>query len=131
VEAAEVDRWFREYLSSFAACGRCESEPASLLAYYGVPLLLSTDQGFVALSTADEVVAMVQRQVDGMRAAEYDHSDVLGLEISPLNSVSALCAGEFSRRRRDGSEIGRLTATYFVAGAPDSRRISALAVHSS
>jgi hypothetical protein len=131
VDTADVDRWFREYLNVFAACGRGESEAASLLAYYGVPLLLSTDDGFVALTTGDEVVSMAQRQVDGMRAADYDHSDVLDFEISPLNSVSALCRGRFSRRRRDGSEIGRLTATYLVTSAPDRRRISALAVHSS
>jgi hypothetical protein len=131
VDAAEVDRWFGEYLSTFAACGRGESEAASLLAYYGVPLLLSTDEGFTALTTAAEVVAIAQRQVDGMRAADYDHSDVLDFEISPLNAVCALSRGTFSRRSREGSEIGRLTATYLVTGAPTSRRIAALAVHSS
>ena len=31
-------QWFGEYLSAFAACGRGESDTASLLAYYGVPL---------------------------------------------------------------------------------------------
>ena len=131
VGTADIERWFREYLNAFAACGRGDSEPGSLIAYYGVPLLLSTDDGFVALTTAHEVVAMAQRQVDAMRAADYDHSDVLHFEISPLNSASALCRGEFSRRRRDRSEIGRLTATYLVTDAGDNRRISALAVHSS
>lgn len=130
VDAAEVDRWFRDYLDVFAACGRGESEAASLLAYYGVPLLLSTEDGFVALTNDDAVLSMAQRQVDGMRVADYDHSDVLDLEISPLNSVSALCRGKFSRRRRDEREIARLTATYLVTGARASRRISALVVHS-
>lgn len=131
VETAEVDRWFREYLNAFAACGRGQSEPAGMLAYYGVPLLLSTDDGLVALSTGGEVTAMVQQQVDGMHAAEYDHSDVLDLKISRLNAVTALCRGTFSRRRRDGTELGRLAATYLVTGTPDERRISVLAVHSS
>lgn len=129
VDSADADRWFGEYLDAFATCGRGDGEAASLLAFYGVPLLLSTDDGFVALTTGDEVVAMAQRQVIGMRASDYDHSDVLDLEISPLNSVSALYRGRFSRRRRDGSEIGRLTATYLVTGASDGRRISALVVH--
>ena len=131
MEAGEVDRWFREYLSAFAACGRGENEAATLLAYYGVPLLVSTDDGLLALTTGDEVTAMAQRQVDGMRAAEYDHSDVLDFETSPVNAVTALCRGNFARRRRDGTEIGRLAATYLVTGTPDSRRISVLAVHSS
>ena len=102
-----------------------------MLAYYGVQLLLSTDDGFVALTTSDEVLVMAQRQVDGMLAADYDHSDVLDLDISPLNAVSVLVKGRFSRRRRDGSEVGRLTATYLVTGASKGRRISALAVHTS
>lgn len=130
VDSADVDRWFGAYLNAFAACGRGESEAASLLAYYGVPLLVSTDDGFVALTTGDEVVSMAQRQVDGMRAADYDHSDLLDVEISLINSVSALYRGKLSRRRRDGSEMGRLTVTYFVTGRSESRRISALAVHS-
>ena len=131
VDSADVDPWFGGYLDAFAACGRGKSQPSSLLAYYGVPLLLSTDDGFVALTTSDEVLVMAQRQVEGMRAGDYDHSDVLDFDISPLNSVSALFRGRFSRRRRDGSEMGRLTVTYLVTGTSEDRRISALAVHSS
>ena len=131
MDSAELDRWFRAYLSAFAACGRGESEAAGLLAYYGIPLLVSTDEGFVALTTGDEVTAMAQRQVDGMRTADYDHSEILDVEFALLNTVTALCRGDFSRRRRDGTEIGRLTATYLVTGAAAARRISALAVHSS
>jgi len=131
VDAAEVDRWFADYLSAFAACGRGETEAAGLLAFYGVPLLVSTDDGFVALTTGDEVTAMAQRQVDGMRAAEYHHSAVLDFEVSSLNTVTALCRGTFSRRHRDGIEIGRLTATYLVTRTLGNLRISALTVHSS
>lgn len=131
MDASEVDGWFSEYLSAFAACGRGENDVVALLAFYGVPLLLSTDEGYVALTTDDEVTAMAQRQVEGMRAAEYDHSQVLAFETSILNTVTALCQGTFSRWHSDGTEIGRLTATYLVTGAPDNWRISALAVHSS
>jgi hypothetical protein len=131
VEAGELDRWFRDYLGAFAACGRGETEPAGLLDWYGVPLLVTTDDGVVVLGSGDEVTAMVQRQAEEMRRALYDHSDVLDFDSSLLNTVTALCTGSFSRRRRDGTEIGRLTATYLVMGTSDSRRISALAVHSS
>lgn len=129
VDADEVDQWFRGYLDAFAACGRGEDDAAALLSYYGVPLLLSSDAGVVALATAEEVTAMARQQVDGMRAAGYDHSDVLDLEVEPVNALTALCRGTFSRRHRDGSEIGRLGATYVVTGPPDGRRISVLALH--
>ena len=130
VDLSDVSRWFGEYLDAFAACGRGERDTASLLAYYGVPLLLTTDDGLLVLTSDDQVVAVVQRQVDGMRAADYDRSEILDFEVTVLNATSALYRGSFSRQRSDGGEIGRLTATYLVTEGPVGRRISALAVHS-
>ena len=130
VENSDVSRWFGEYLDAFGACGRGERDTASLLAYYGVPLLVTTDSGFFALTTGDQVVGVVQQQVDGMLAAAYDRSEILGSEVTALNSTSALYQGTFSRQRGDGSEISRLTVTYLVTDGPAGRRISAFAVHS-
>ena len=109
---------------------RGESDTTSLLAYYRVPLLLTTDDGFFALTSDDQVVAAVQQQVDGMRPAGYGRSEILGSQVTVLNSTSALYRGTFSRQRSDGGEISRLTATYLVTDGPMGRRISALAVHS-
>jgi hypothetical protein len=130
VDGADVSRWFGEYLDAFAACGRGERDTASLLAHYGVPLLLTTDGGFFALTSDDQVVAAVQQQVDGMRAAGYHRSEILGSEVTVLNSTSALYRGTFSRHRSDGGEISRLTATHLVTDGARGRRISVLAVHS-
>jgi hypothetical protein len=130
VDNSDVSRWFGEYLDTFAACGRGERGTASLLAYYGVPLLLTTDGGFFALTSDDQVVAVVQQQVDGMRAAGYCRSEILDCEVAVLNSTSALYRGTFSRHRSDGGEISRLTATYLVTDGAAGRRISVLAVHS-
>ena len=129
VDRNDVSRWFGEYLEAFAACGRGESETDSLLGYYGVPLLITTGGGFVALTSGDEVVAAVQQQVDGMRAAAYGRSEILDSEVTVLNSASALYRGTFSRQRSDGGEISRLTATYLVTDGAAGRRISVLAVH--
>lgn len=130
MDNSDVSRWFGEYLDAFAACGRGERDTASLLAYYGVPLLLTTDDGLFALTSDDQVVAAAQQQVDGMRAADYDHSEVLDSEVTILNSTSALYRGTFSRQRSDGGEISRLTATYLVTDGSIGRRMSALAIHS-
>jgi hypothetical protein len=130
VDNGDVSRWFGGYLDAFAACGRGERDTASLLAYYGVPLLLTTDDGFFALTSDDQVLAAVQQQVGGMRAAGYGRSEILGSEVTVLNSTSALYRGTFSRQRGDGGEISRLTATYLVTQGSTGLRISALAVHS-
>jgi hypothetical protein len=131
VDGNDVGRWFGEYLKVFEACGRGESEAGSLLAYYGVPLLIATDDGFIALETEEQVVAAAQQQIDGMRAAAYDHSDVLRAEITVLNATSAFYRGDFSRRRADDEEIGRLTVTYLVTDGSVGRRISTLVLHTA
>ena len=125
----DLDTWFGEYLDVFAACGRGESDTSSLLTYYGVPLILMTDEGVLCLTSEEHVVAAVQQQVDGMRAANYDHSEILTSDITVLNAMSALYRGEFSRQKRDGEEISRLTVTYLITSGPDGRRMSAVAVH--
>jgi hypothetical protein len=130
VDESGVSRWFGEYLKVFEACGRGESDASSLLAFYGVPLLVATDDGFIAMTTEDRVVAAAQQQIDGMRAAAYDRSHVLSSEVTVLNATSALYQGEFSRRRADGDEISRLTVTYLVTDETVGRRISALLLHS-
>jgi hypothetical protein len=130
VDSNDVSRWFGDYLSAFEACGRGESGTAALLAYYGVPLLLTTDDGAFPLKSDDQVVAAVQQQIDGMRAAGYGRTEVLGSEVTVLNSTTDLYRGTFNRHSRDGCEIGRLTATYMVTDGTAGRRISALVVHS-
>ena len=130
VDSNDVSEWFAEYLRVFAACGRGERETASLLEYFGVPLLVSTNEGFAALTSGDQVVAMLQQQVDGMRAASYGRTQVLESEVTLLNATSALYRGTFSHHRSDGDEIRRLTATYLVTDGAAGRRISVLAVHS-
>lgn len=126
----DVNRWFGEYFEVFQACGRGERDTRSLLAYYGVPWLIATDDGLIPLTTEDQVVAAAQQQIDGMRAAGYARSEVLGTEVSILNASTALYRGSYSRQRADGSEISLLTATYLVADGPGGRRISALVAHS-
>jgi hypothetical protein len=130
VDGSDVTRWFGEYLEAFAACGRGEHDTPSLLAYYGVPLLITTEAGVFIQTSSAEVVAALQPQIESMRAAGYARSEILASEITVLNARSALYRGTFSRQSRDGSEIGRLTATYLVADGAAGRRISVLAVHS-
>jgi hypothetical protein len=129
VDADDVTREVSEYIAAFAACGRGERDTQSLLAHYGVPLLLSTDDVFSALTGDQEVVAWAQQQVDRMRATDFDHIEMRDSKVTVLNATSALYRGSFSRHGRDGHELSRLTATYLVTDGPEGRRISALAIH--
>jgi uncharacterized NTF2-like protein DUF6841 len=129
MRAEDVGAWFDDYLSAFAALGRGDlDDPRLLLDYYAVPLLLTTDDAALALTTEDDVVDAVRRQIAGLRDAGYDRSETITSELSVLNASTALYAAEFSRRRADGSEIGRLAATYLITVGTRGRRISALIV---
>ena len=123
-----MTRWFGEYLEVFAECCRGERDTGALLGYFGVPLLLTTDGGYFALASEEQVVAGLQPQIGQMRAAGYARSEILGAEITVLNATSALYQGKISRQRGDGSEISLLVATYLVTDGPAGRRFSALAV---
>lgn len=131
MDETDARQWFGDYLDTFAACARGEKNDSEMLAFYAVPLLLTTDSGVVALVTPDAVDAASQQQIDGVRAAGYDHSEVLDWQFTTLNATSALVRGTFSRRRADGAEIAKLTATYLLTEGEDGRRLSALVLHSS
>jgi hypothetical protein len=131
MQAKAVSRWFGDYLATFAACGRGDRQIADLLPYYGVPLLLTTDDGVTALTTADDVAAVMQGQLDGLRAAGFHHSDVLHSEVTMLNAASAICRCSLSRIRSDGIELERLAVTYLVTDGPHGPRISVLAAHTA
>jgi hypothetical protein len=125
-----IREWFDQYLTTLAARGRGESDDLeAVLDYYGVPLLVTADGGALALTGPDDVLAFARQQIDGMRAANYDHSETLESEVTPLNSTSALYRAHFARKRADGGEIGRFGATYLIIDGPAGPRISATALH--
>jgi hypothetical protein len=56
LEVARIGPWFDDYLRAFALCGRGDSDDVeTLLEYYGVPLLLTTDEEVVALTSREAV----------------------------------------------------------------------------
>ncbi len=95
VEGNDVSQWFGEYLDAFAACSRGASDTGSLLGYYGVPLLVTTDSGSFSLMSGERVVATPQQQVDELRAAGYGRSEILDSDVTVLNSASGLSAARY------------------------------------
>lgn len=131
VRTADVERWFTTYLADYAAMVRGDVDDARrLLGHYGAPLLMTTDAACVALADGEQVAAAVRRQVDDLRADDYDRTEQLTAATVVLNRTCATHRALLSRRRRDGSEIARLEATYLITGAVEGRRIAAIVVHS-
>jgi hypothetical protein len=130
MDEIQIRAWFDRYLSTFAARGRGDDEDLqALLEFYGVPLLLSTDEATATLSSAHEVMEFARQEVEGMRAAGYHKSKTIRSEVTMPNASSALYSAEFVRQQADGSEIGRLAVTYLITTASVDSRISAMLVH--
>lgn len=132
MDTTEVEPWFAAYLEDFAALGRGEVDDVGrILVYYGVPLILSSDAGCLILTDEAQVRAAAQQQIEGLRSAGYDRSEVLGTETTVLNRSCAVLHGTFARIRADGSEISRLEATYVITDSSGGRRISVIVIHTS
>jgi hypothetical protein len=128
VDTDVVNRWFEEYFDTFEACARGDRDMSELLSHYGVPMVLTSDDGVTTLMTDDEAAAVMQSMVGGLRANGYHHTDVLQSEVSVLNSVSALYRGTLSRRKADGEEFDCPTVTFLVTDDVAGLRIVLLAI---
>lgn len=132
MDSGSVRRWFDDYLQVFAAAVRGERPIADLLACYAVPLMITTDDGVVPLTTAEQVAAVIQGQVDGLRAQHYRSTAPLGAEVTEVtevNACSALYRGAFVRYDTRGAELGRVAVTYLLVGGAERAQIAVLASH--
>jgi hypothetical protein len=127
LDAGAVGRWFDDYLETFAACVRGEQEMATLLAHYGVPLIITSDDGVIEVMTDDEAAGIIQSLVDGLRGLGFHHIEVLHPEVTVLNAMSAIYRATMSRRNEHGDEIGCPTITYLVTDDVAGMRIKVLA----
>lgn len=115
MDDAGIRAWFDRYVSTFAACGRGESDDLdALLEFYGVPLIVTIDDVSATLSAPADVTGFARQQVDAMRALDYDHTATLDSELTALNETSVLFRADLERRRADGAGIGRLRVTYLI-----------------
>lgn len=129
MDADTVSRFLDEYLEAFASCVLGQQEIDTLLHYYGVPLIITSDDGVIALVTHSEVATVMQGQVDGLRALRYRGTRVIQSEVIGLNATSAIYRASLSRYDDKSDEIDSPTITYVVTGADDDLRISVLAAH--
>jgi hypothetical protein len=124
-----VRSWFDTYLEVFASLGRGDSsDVAQLLDFYGVPMVFGRDEGMHVLQTEERVLSLLKKQIDGLRADGYHHSETLDSQIDINDETAATYRGHFSRQRADGSEIRRLAVTYRITEGANGLRFSVVVV---
>ncbi|MGU3499731.1 DUF6841 family protein [Mycobacterium sp. C31M] len=94
-----------------------------------MPLTITTDDGVVALTTAEQVAAVIQGRVDGLRTQRYRSTALLSAEVTELNASSALYRGAFVRYEVGGAELVQVAVTYLLADGPAGAQIAVLASH--
>lgn len=124
---AEVRAWHGSYLDTFTRLAAGENtELESVLSFFGVPLVIVTDDRYLGLSTRDAVLGTAKALIDQLLRVNYAGSTVHRLDIRPLNARAALVEGEFSRYDRRGDELERFGAVYLVAKTDEGWRITSL-----
>jgi hypothetical protein len=130
MDKAEIRAWFDQYLNVLAALGRGETDDLrAVLGYYGVPLLVATDDAVHALTAEDNVIGFAGQQVEAMRATRVHRIKTMAYEITALNANAVLYRGDFARQRSDGSEVARLRVTYLITNGEPGVRVSVAVIH--
>ena len=125
----DVRDWFAGYLDAFTSLARgARTDSEALLAFYGVPLVMLSEERCSALMDRSAVIGAVQTLVAGLRRVDYAGSIVHRLDVRPLNARAAIINGIFSRYDREGGELERLGATYLVAKTDDGWRFTSIVV---
>lgn len=127
MDVAQGDDWFDRYIEIFSGCGRNERPVEDVVPFYSKPLLLTTDDGRLHLKDEAAVTEFAATHIAGLIQANYDHSVTLERRVEPLNAITALVRGRYSRRRADESEISSFAVTYLITRGPDRFEISAMA----
>jgi hypothetical protein len=124
---ADVRAWYDRYVATFTALAAGErTDLYALLDYFGVPLVIITEDRYLALPSHEAVLSTARALIDPLRQANYAGSTVHRLAIRPINARAALIDGKFSRHDRAGAELERVGATYLAAKTDDGWRFIAL-----
>jgi hypothetical protein len=123
----DVRAWYDRYLETFTSLAAGEhADIEEILAYFGAPLVIITEDRYQALPTRDAVLSTAQTLIDQLRRANYAGSTVHRLDIRPLNARAALVDGVFSRHDPAGNELERFDTAYLVARTDEGWRFTAI-----
>jgi hypothetical protein len=114
-----------EVVRRLDACGQGEVDDArALLSFHAVSL---SDFEAMTLETEAQVLEAAHRQIQALRVANLQRSEMLASEMVALNATSVLHKVDLSRRQEDGTAIGRVRATFLLTIGADGPRIAVLA----
>jgi hypothetical protein len=120
----EVRAAMQAYVKDFARL-----DPAATAAHVQTPCLLLADQGAVAVTTPEAVVAQLTALMEGLRARGYTGGGYTDLHVAALGERTALVSAAAVRYGMGGRELERIGATYALHRGDAGWKITMLITH--
>ncbi|MFE9929668.1 hypothetical protein [Streptomyces sp. NPDC005533] len=126
---ADVRAWFDQYVSTFVGLAEAGgTDPAPLLAYFSVPITMTTDAVHVVLASEETLAAALTNELQMLRDADYGGSKALDPQVRALNERSALIEVTWARHDKGGREFQRVRVMYLAARTVAGWRTTASAI---
>ena len=125
--AGGVRAWYDRYLDTFTSLATRERlDVEALLDSFGVPLVIITEDRYLALPTRDAVLSTAESLIEQLRRANYAGSTIHRLDMRLLNAHAAFVDGVFSRHDRAGNELERFGTAYLVTRIEEEWRFTSI-----
>jgi hypothetical protein len=125
--AVDVRAWYDRYFDAFTGLAAGERDDLdAILAYFGVPLVILTQDRYLVLPTREAVLSTAQALIEQLRRADYAGSTVHRLDVRSLNARAAFIDGAFSRHDRAGNELERFGTVYLAAKTDEGWRFATI-----
>jgi hypothetical protein len=125
----ELSEWFRSYLRTFTALGRNQrNDVGALLAFFGVPVILTTNSRTAIVTSESTLVSILGAQVQALRNAGYGAAVANHLHTRTINRHAMILESDWTRYDTDGCVLAKFQATYGLTRMPVGWRITSVAV---
>ena len=122
---ADLQAFYASYLDAFHT-----GEAKAMVPFYHAPCLFIAGQGVMLLATEAEIERLFAQVIEGLKAQNYDHSEVLDLQAKELSDGMVLLSGLAIRFTKTGEELERLSAMYTLRKIDTSWQIVTVVGHS-
>lgn len=123
--AADVERDLQRYNAAFIQAN-LDDNPALMLPWLRRPVMRFGIGTVLSAATPDDVTAMYQRMIDGLKGTGYARSILSDFNITELNPTTAMVRCHAVRQRADDTTVEEFEAAYIMTLADDRWQVSCL-----
>lgn len=123
--AAEVERDLQRYNAAFIQAN-ADDDPTLMLPWMHRPVMRFGIGAVSSAATDNDVTAMYQRMIDGLKGTGYAKSTLSDFDVTILNPTTAIVRCHAVRERTDGTTVEEFDTAYLMAKPNDHWQVAAL-----